>query len=153
MTAPAATLPPAAGPAPLASTGRGGGEDRFEDWHAFVAGLQIRGMAAQLANNSVFLSWDGKTLALRVDPSCSSMVESLARQRLQEAIEAQLGQAVALALEVAGGETETPAQRRAREQQARQQATEADIANDPLVLAMQDTFDAEIVPDSIRRID
>jgi DNA polymerase-3 subunit gamma/tau len=142
-----AHAPSAAGPSTAV------GADRFADWHAFVAGLQIRGMAAQLANNSVYMSWDGKTLALRVDPSCSSMVESLARQRLQEAIEASLGQAVALALEVAGGETETPAQRQAREQQARQQATEADIANDPLVLAMQDTFDAEIVPDSIRRID
>ena len=41
----------------------------------------------------------------------------------------------------------------AREQKQLQAATEADIAADPLVLAMQETFDAEIVPDSVRRID
>jgi DNA polymerase-3 subunit gamma/tau len=125
----------------------------FADWHAFVAGLSIKGMAAQLANNCGLAGWDGKTLALRVDPACSSLIDSLARQRLHEAIEARLGRPLTLALEAGAAAAETPAQRQAREQQARQRETEADIANDPLVVAMQETFDAEIVPDSIRRID
>ena len=40
-------------------------------------------------------------------------------------------------------------QRDTREQQEKQAQTEADIAQDPLVLAMQETFDAQIVPDAI----
>ena len=125
----------------------------FTDWHAFVDGLQIKGMASQLADNCTLSAWDGRVLKLRVDPVCSSLIDSLAQQRLHEAIEAKLGRALTLALEAGSAESETPAQRQAREQQTRQRQTEADIAGDPLVLAMQETFDAEIVPDSIRRID
>ncbi len=135
---------PAKPPAPAADLG---------DWAGFVAALRLKGMAAQLAGNCVVKGWDGKHLDLRVDPSCSSMVGTLAEQRLQEAIAAHLGHDMGLRLEAAAGDEETPAQRAARDAQARQAATEEDIANDPLVLAVKETFDAEIVPDSIRRID
>lgn len=141
--------PDASARTPLAETA----SDPFADWHAFVSGLPIKGMAAQLASNCVVSGWDGKKLMLRVDPACSSLIDSLAQQRLHEAIEAGLGRPLALAIEAGTAEAETPAQRQAREAQVRQQETEAEIANDPLVLAMQETFDAEIVPDSIRRID
>ena len=129
------------------------GEADFSDWRGFVQGLGLKGMAAQLAENCVFDAWDGKRLTLRLDPACSSLIGSLAERRLQEAVAAAIGQAVVLRV-VAGlvGE-ETPAQHGAREQRARQAATEADIAGDPLVVAVKETFDAEIVPDSIRRID
>ncbi len=125
----------------------------LSDWHGFVQALGIKGMAAQLANNSVLRAWDGRHLSLRVDPSCQSLLNSRAEQRLRDAIGAALQCEVVLRLDAAAGEEETPAQRQAREQQARQRATEADIAQDPMVLAIQDTFDAEIVPESIRRID
>lgn len=64
-----------------------------------------------------------------------------------------MGTPVTLKLIAATAESETPAQREARERCERQAETEAEIAEDPLVLAMQDQFDAEIIPDSIRRID
>ena len=110
-------------------------------------------MASQLAQNCVFDAWDGKRLALRLDPACSSLIGSLAERRLQEAVGAAIGQAVVLRVTAGPVGEETPAQRGAREQRARQAATEADIAGDPLVVAVKETFDAEIVPDSIRRID
>jgi DNA polymerase-3 subunit gamma/tau len=128
---------------------------RFSDWHAFVAGLGLKGMTAQLADNCAFAGWDGKTLELKLDPSCERLKDSVAGQRLREAIERASGQALQLRIDVAPGPdaTETPAQRQARERAARQRATEEDIAQDPVVLAMQETFDAEIVPNSIRRIE
>jgi len=129
------------------------GDTEFSDWHAFVGRLGLKGMAAQLADNCVFEAWNGRQLALRVDPVCSGLIGSLAEQRLQEAVSTAAGQAVALQLTAQASDEETPAQREARETLARQEATEADISADPLVLAMQETFDAEIVPDSIRRIE
>ena len=123
------------------------------DWHGFIQRLGLNGMAAQLANNCVFDGWDGRQLALRLDPACSSLIGSLAERRLQEAVSATLGTPVTLKLIAATAESETPAQREARERCERQAETEAEIAEDPLVLAMQDQFDAEIIPDSIRRID
>lgn len=129
------------------------GDTGFSDWHAFVGRLGLKGMAAQLADNCVFENWNGKQLSLRVDPVCSGLIGSLAEQRLQEALSAAAGQPVAVKLSAEASEEETPAQREAREARARQEATEADISADPLVLGMQETFDAEIVPDSIRRIE
>lgn len=123
------------------------------DWHAFIAGLGLKGMTAQLADNSVFVDWDGKQLSLRVDPACAGLLGSLAERRLQESLSEALGCALNLQLEAASGGGETPAQRQQRERDALQRATEADIADDPLVQAVQETFDAAIVPDSIRRIE
>jgi DNA polymerase-3 subunit gamma/tau len=124
----------------------------FSDWHGFVAGLGLGGMTAQLADNCAFADWDGRRLALKLDPACERLKESVARERLRDAIGAAIGQSIELdidtAAEVAG--VETPARRQAHEKAARQRATEADIARDPLVLAVQETFDAEIVPNSIR---
>jgi len=144
--------PPSADPA-AAAPPAGGAQDpgQFADWHAFVHRLGLKGMAAQLAENSIFEAWDGGRLLLRVDPTCSSLIGSLAERRLQEAVGELIGQPVRLQLVAQAVEGETPAQRAAREQRARQAATEADIAADPLVVAVQETFEAEIVADSIRR--
>jgi DNA polymerase-3 subunit gamma/tau len=125
----------------------------FSDWHGFLNRLGLKGMAAQLADNCVVHSWDGRQLSLRVDPVCSGLIGSLAEQRLQETLSEAAGHPVILELTAELTQDETPAQREAREQRARQEATEADISGDPLVLAMQETFDAEIVPDSIRHTD
>jgi DNA polymerase-3 subunit gamma/tau len=157
-SAPAVVQPSAAAPERAESSvpepaSASTGDTGFSDWHAFVGGLGLKGMAAQLADNCVYEAWNGKQLSLRVDPVCSGLIGSLAEQRLQEAISAAAGQPVVVHLSAAESEQETPAQREARETRARQEATEADISGDPLVLAMQETFDAEIVPDSIRRIE
>lgn len=141
------------GPEPAGNASSGPDAGRLlQDWHAFVGRLGLKGMAAQLADNSVFDAWDGRRLSLRVDPACGSLIGSLAEARLQEAVSGMLDRPVTLQLvaEIAG--EETPAQRDARDRQARQQAIEAEIAGDPLVLALQEAFDAEIVPDSIRHI-
>ncbi len=123
------------------------------DWHGFVRRLGLKGMAAQLADNCVPAGWDGKCLTLHLDPACGSMIGSLAERRLQEAASRLLGREVVLKLSATQPASETPAQRGAREEQARQAATEADIAADPLVRAVQENFEAEIVADSIRHID
>jgi DNA polymerase-3 subunit gamma/tau len=129
------------------------GDIDFSDWHACVRRLGLKGMAAQLAENCVFDEWDGKHLCLRVDPVCSGLIGSLAERRLQEAMSTANGRPVLLRLVAEATTEETPAQREARENRARQEATEADISADSLVLGVQETFDAEIVPDSIRRIE
>ena len=126
------------------------GTDELTDWHTFVRKLGLKGMTAQLADNCTVDGLDGKRLSLRVDTAAHGLIGSLAEQKLQEAIAAALAQPVTLKLVAQEGETDTPAQRDARKKKARQEATEEDISGDPLVLAVQETFDAEIVADSIR---
>jgi DNA polymerase-3 subunit gamma/tau len=125
----------------------------FDDWDHVLRELSLKGMAAQLARNTVVASWDGRRLELSVDPSCASLLGSVAEDKLASALAAFA--AVDLVLELTPGSAaiETPAQRDKREAAARQADTEASIKGDPFVLAAQDIFDAEIVPDSIRRLD
>jgi len=153
--APAPRAPEAeaeAAPAPVESQVQkvpAGGEADFSDWHSVLPRLALSGMAAQLANHSVAKGWDGRDLMLAVDENCASMLGSLAEKRLLEALERYAGQPLKLVWE-RGAAKDTPAERQQVAREQRQQQAENDIANDPLVQAMQDTFDAELVEDSIR---
>jgi DNA polymerase-3 subunit gamma/tau len=139
-----APAPGQAKPAPQASL------HDFADWHQVLPRLLLEGMAAQLAQNCVIQNWDGKTLSLKVDASCASMLGTKAQERLQQALNDYHGAPVKLQLMADGSTQDTPAQRQAHVQAERQKQAETDIANDPLVLAMQETFAAEVVPGSIR---
>ena len=110
-------------------------------------------MAAQLAAHSTVAGFDGQRVELSVDANVSSLVGSLAEEKLHAALADYLGRPIRLQLAVGESASETPAQRAQSEAQRRQAATEADISRDPLVLAAQEAFDAEIVPDSVRRLD
>ena len=152
--------PPVEAPLPSAETAaadpipsEGGSERTFDDWHELLPQLQLKGMAAQLANNAAVTRWDGKRLDLSVASSCSSLLGSVAEEKLQAALQSYLGRPLALRLTVGETDAETPAQRNLREQQVEQAAAEDEFSRDPVVLAAQEAFDAEIVPDSVRRID
>ena len=125
------------------------GNADFSDWHALLPRLGLTGMAVQLANHSVVEGWDGKTLTLAVDANCASMLGSLAEKRLQEALEQHAGGALRLEWNQ-GHASDTPAERQQAAREQRQQQAESDIASDPLVQAMQDSFDAELIEDSVR---
>ena len=139
---------PAAAKVPVSS----GSSADFSDWHSVLPRLELSGLAAQLANHSVIREWDGTTLSLAVDNSCVSMIGSKAEQRLQEALNAYAGGKVKLQL-LSGAASDTPAERTQKARDRRQEQAESDIAGDPLVLAMQDTFDAEVVEESIRPVE
>lgn len=153
--APVSTTPvPPPTPTPAASppTSAPGGE--LGDWHQLCARLELKGLAAQLAGNCTLGAWDGHTLTLNLDPGFATLKDTLAQTRLHDALAGYLGKGLQLVLET-GLQTsdETPAQRLARTQAERQQRASQDIAGDPLVLAIQDTFDAEVVDGSIHLTD
>ncbi len=121
----------------------------FSDWHAILPQLGLSGMAAQLAGHSMVQAWDGKELRLVVDQNFVSMLGSLAEERLLDALQQHLGAELRLSW-TPGEANDTPAERRQAAQQERQQKAREDIVSDPLVQAMQDAFDAELIEDSIR---
>ncbi|BAN68650.1 DNA polymerase III subunit gamma/tau [endosymbiont of unidentified scaly snail isolate Monju] len=151
-----ASAPPAAEaretPAPVAESAPAGeGNNPFGDWHALLPRLGLSGMAAQLAAHSAVRDWDGHTLTLAVDASCASLLGSLAEQRLLEALRQYAGE---LRLQWHTEEAaDTPAQRQQQARMQRERQAREDIAADPLVQALQDGFDAELVEDSIRPVE
>ncbi len=129
----------------------GEGDNPFADWHALLPRLGLRGMAAQLAAHSVVRDWDGHTLTLAVDASCASLRSPLAEQRLLDALRQYAGELrVQWHTEEAA---DTPAQRQQQARMQRERQAREDIAADPLVQALQDGFDAELVEDSIRPVE
>ena len=120
------------------------------DWHALVARLGLKGIARQLADNCDLVSHGEGRLELRLDPACQNLRVAMAEQRLLKALRAELGEATEIQIQVAVPEAETPARRAAREQAERQREAERRFAADPLVDALGDALDAEVVPGSVR---
>jgi DNA polymerase-3 subunit gamma/tau len=145
---PALNAPPA-----LAPLRRSAGQARLqgpEDWHPLVAGLGLRAAAAELATNCEFASWDGARLRLNLDPAGEHMQIPSAVERLRGAVAAALGTQVTLEISVRKPEQDTPARRRVRQEAERQAEAETQMHADPVALRLQERFDAEWVPGSIR---
>lgn len=121
-----------------------------EDWHPLVARLRLRAVAAELANNCEFASWDGARLCLNLDPSGQQMHVPAAEQRLRNALAEVLGTPVDLEIRVRRPDQDTPAQRRARQEAERQLGAQTQLQTDPVAMGLKERFDAEWVPDSIK---
>jgi DNA polymerase-3 subunit gamma/tau len=117
-------------------------------------------MTAQLAQHAAVQAWDGKVLTLVVQPEVASMIGSRSAEKLEQAVQQFQGTAVKLRLVNAEtdaklGESkpiDTPAVRTADAQAQRQQQAEHSIMQEPMIQAMRETFEAEVVPGSVKAI-
>ena len=123
--------------------------ERTEDWHALVSGLDLGGLASELARNCTLGDWDGKRLVLLLDSASRQLRVEIAEQRLRTALRGVLGSHLVLELRVTTPPDETPARRRAREQAEHQAAAEATLAGDPGVLALRDRLGARLLPGTV----
>jgi DNA polymerase-3 subunit gamma/tau len=126
------------------------------DWTALVDRLNLQGITGQLANHCLFESWDGKTLKLRLDPTAQSMHISSTEERLLKALKPVLGEAVRLDVivgDAAPSQGETPAKFQARTKAERQQQAEQTFAEDPMTQALEQSFGARVVPNSVTPVD
>jgi DNA polymerase-3 subunit gamma/tau len=90
------------------------------------------------------------SVVLALDAACVHLRGAEREAALKSAIETWLGRTIRIRIEVAEAATETPARQRTRDEQARQQAAEAAIANDPNVQRISEVFGAAVRPGSIR---
>jgi DNA polymerase-3 subunit gamma/tau len=115
-----------------------------------IVQLQLDGMAAELARQSILVSQDAQTLTLSVDPQQMHAKTELALQRLEEQIKAQLGcrlvfvQADQAHLTPARYETEMKAQRQANAVNS--------IQSDPQVQSLIQTLNLKVIESSIRPV-
>jgi len=123
------------------------------DWHRLVAGLGLRGLAAELANHCALDGYAGGCLRLRLDPAAEHLAIAGTQERLRLALEERLGQPLRLEIAVARPEQETLARRRQREAGERQREAEATMQEDAVARALRDEFEADWVAGSIRPLD
>jgi len=135
------TTPPPLVPVPL-------GEAWGGIINQMVAAEAVAALTRELGLQSELRSQDGGLWTLRVERE--SLNQAAAREKLQAALQAHLGDAtLKLAVEV-GPVTDTPARRNGAAAAERQRAAEELIQNDPLVQDMMRDWGAKIVPGSIR---
>jgi len=127
------------------------------DWCSIVRALSLGGLVKQLAINCVWKSREEGIIVLQLEQGHSNLLNPKAKLRLQQAlgeyfdIDAQL-QIEIIKTTVASPQSgmETPAQTLQREQQQRQQQAEQSINNDSFVQTLKETFNAEIIPGSVK---
>ena len=130
---------------------RAGGVE--QDWRQILEGLAVSGMVKQLAANCVLLEQEGKTIRLGLDKGHKQLLSPKAEKRLQQALGEYFDTDIRLEIETdadAVRENETPAQAVAREKDERQQRAEKSVEEDGFVQALKETFNAEVVPGSVR---
>jgi len=120
------------------------------DWIALIADLQLEGMAAELARQSVLIKRDTQSLSLSVDPEQAHAKTELALQRLEEQVKAQLG--VRVIFVNYPEDHWTPAKHFAAEAKAKQGNAAESIQNDTIVQNLIQTLNLKVIESSIQPI-
>ena len=120
------------------------------DWAGMVEQLRLTGLVRELAANASLDSYADGVMRLTLDATFAHLLNKERETALKETLQTLLGQALTLQIKVGSPVMETPAREKLRNQDERQQAATAAIAEDPNVLSLQEAFNARINPGSIR---
>jgi DNA polymerase III subunit gamma/tau len=122
-----------------------------DDWLALVEGLDIKGMARELAFNCALEDRSDHALVLAVDPAHARLLNEARRRQIEQALGGHFGHPISLQIRQEGElRRDTPARRQAREREARKQQAIRSIETDENVKALQDVFGATVNYDSIQ---
>jgi len=121
-------------------------------WSERVAALAIDVLTRQLALNCAWTRFEGDALRLTLDAKTKHLLTEERRLALQKALSAQLGRDIQLAIDLGIGTLDTPAAQLLAQGDARRQAAELAIEQDPAVRAFREQFGAVLRPGSIRPI-
>lgn len=146
--APRAEAPAAPAPAVQRTTAQGRPFDG--DWASLIAQLRLDGMVRQLAVNCALKAREGDIFHLTLAPAHRSLHSKKLEERLQFALSQYLGSPARLTFSTEEAAAATPAVIEAQQREQRQRAAEQAIEHDANVQALQQTFNARILPDSVR---
>ena len=152
--APAVSAPPVRQPEPPRGEDTAGSAGSpialNEPWPVLAARLPIKGIAAQLAQQSEWVGVEGGTVVLKV--ATRGLAEGVGVERLRVVLEQHFGVPVRLRFEIGQTGDATAFAVAESERQARQAEAERAIMADPFVRELLDNFGGQIVPDSIRPV-
>jgi DNA polymerase-3 subunit gamma/tau len=123
-----------------------------DDWESILAQADLKGLAMELARHCALQSWDGRRLTLGLASGHLHLKVAGAEQRLAQALARVLGSELRLEIVTDVAPTETPAQRRARDDAQRLAEAEHALQADPVVSRLCERFDAEQIPGSLRSL-
>ena len=119
-------------------------------WAGTVERLKLSGLARELANHTSLDTHVDGVWRLTLDATFAHLLSKEREAALKQALEEFYGQAITLHIRTGNPSMETPAREKGRNQEARQQAAVAAIAEDPNVRSLQEAFNARVNAGSIR---
>jgi DNA polymerase III subunit gamma/tau len=119
------------------------------DWPAFVAGLRLIGMAAQLAAQSELKSVRGNALSLAIPATHKHLADKAYADKLKAALEAATGRKLLLAFEIGESSDGSLAAIARREREQARAEGEAAFRSEPFVRDLVARFDATVRPETI----
>jgi DNA polymerase-3 subunit gamma/tau len=122
------------------------------EWPAFVAGMNLSGIALQLAAQTELKTITGTEFVLAVPESARHLTDKPYADKLKAALEQTLGRRVRLRFEMGQIADTTLAAQEKREREAARASTEAAFRDDPFVQDVLSRFDARIKPNSIKPV-
>ncbi|MBW7931021.1 MAG: DNA polymerase III subunit gamma/tau [Gammaproteobacteria bacterium] len=140
-------------PAPAAAEASVAKLEGAADWPAFVAAVQVEGVARQLLMHTSFIERTAGTLRLGIDATNARLLTGQIEERLSTAIQKALGAALKVRYEAQEAAVDTPAARSGQTPEAILQRARQAIESDPNVRALSDEFGAKLVPSSIQPVD
>ncbi|PIU38758.1 MAG: DNA polymerase III subunit gamma/tau [Piscirickettsiaceae bacterium CG07_land_8_20_14_0_80_44_28] len=124
-------------------------ENSIAGWIQLIAALQLDGMAAELARQSILVRQTPQVLTLSVDPEqAEAALTELAFQRLEEQVKAQLG--CRLKFVQAQGVHWTPAKQFLANKEAQQAQARNSIEQDTRVAAFKDILNLNVIESSVQ---
>lgn len=122
------------------------------NWAGLVESLNLRGMVKQLAVNCILREKSSSAVILTLSKENEQLLNPALLKKLEEALCTCLQQKLKLSIELGTQQIESPARTTARNDAERQQSAEESIDQDPMVLALKENFNAEVVPNSVKPV-
>jgi DNA polymerase-3 subunit gamma/tau len=139
-----ASAAPASPPASPASADAG-------TWAGIVEALPVKGVLREMALNCAFHGIQDDVIRLSIDPAHKHLLSPARTGQLEQKLATYYQRPVQLKIANEGSLVhETPALKRSREQDERQQQAVASIENDANIKAITDAFGGAVSTDSIR---
>ena len=123
------------------------------NWAGLVEAMNLRGMVKQLAVNCTLKEKSATEVQLILSKEKEQLLTPGLQAKLQDALCTGLQQTLKLKISLGVSDTESPAQTQARNQAERQQSAEESIQHDPMVQALKENFNAQLVPNSVKPVD
>ncbi|MEO7728756.1 MAG: DNA polymerase III subunit gamma/tau [Burkholderiales bacterium] len=120
------------------------------DWNALINRLPLAGMERMLAHNCELIAWQEGHIQLRVPHAQRHLNDRGYQDRLNAALEQNLGAKIKLEIEIGSGNGNTLAEIRDRENEQKQSTAAAAIDGDPFVRDLIENFGARVLPSTIK---
>lgn len=122
----------------------------LDDWRDIIDQMALAGLVKEFAGHCVLREHSKDKIHLVLSPAQEHLLNTAQKDRLHAALKTRFGEHIKMILTVEVPESETPAQGKIREDQARQLAAEKSVEDDPNIKMMKELFDADVDKNSIR---